>query len=102
MEEKHNEDEFGELLIGDMNESNNEKVEKEIDANIFNFQSKNIENYKLLDDAKNIILCKEDKSKEIKSIKESKKENIKIKEFYDKQEGDSFYYLNKKEIKKNF
>ena len=102
MEEKHNEDEFGELLIGDMNESNNEKVEKEIDVNIFNFQSKNIENYKLLDDAENIILCKEDKSKEIKSIKESKKENIKIKEFYDKQEGDSFYYLNKKEIKKKF
>ena len=102
MKEKEKIDEIGEILIEGINEVEEPKIKKEIDLNIYNYQTKNLENYKLLNESENIILCKEDKHKEIQSIKENKEGELKIKELYNKQEGDSFYYLNKKEIKKNF
>ena len=47
-----------------------------------------------------MLLCKEEEINKIKSKKESD-EDIKIKELYNGQDDDSFYYLDKIHIKQN-
>ena len=65
------------------------------------FQKK-LENYKLLNEQEEILLCKEESINEIKSKKENKEEEIKIKELYKGEDNNSVYYINKKELKKKY
>ena len=93
-------DDFSMLLYDDYYENENKKINKEINVNIFDSEKKNVENYKLLNEEEEILLCKEEVIKEIKSKKENQEENIKIKELFNGEDDNSIYYLNKKEIKK--
>ena len=95
-------DDFSMLLYDDYYENENKKINKEINVNIFDSEKKNVENYKLLNEEEEILLCKEEVIKEIKSKKENQEENIKIKELFNGEDDNSIYYLNKKEIKKNY
>ena len=93
-------DDFSMLLYNDYYENENKKINKEINVNIFDSEKKNVENYKLLNEEEEILLCKEEVIKKIKSKKENQEENIKIKELFNGEDDNSIYYLNKKEIKK--
>ena len=93
-------DDFSILLCDDFYDNENKKINKEINVNIFDSENKKVENYKLLNEEEEILLCKEEVIKEIKSKKENIEENIKIKELFNGEDNNSFYYLNKKEIKK--
>ena len=100
-EENIKKDDFSMLLYDDYYENENKKINKEINVNIFDSDKKNVENYKLLNEEEEILLCKEEVIKEIKSKKENIEESIKIKELFNGEDGNSIYYLNKREIKKN-
>ena len=93
--------EFEELLYDEV-EAENNKNKREIDLNIYNYSEKKLEKYKLLNEEDEILLCKEDALNEIKSKKENKEEDIRIKELYNGEDSDSFYYINKKELKKKY
>ena len=94
-------DDFSILLFDDYYENKNKRINKEINISIFDSEKKNVENYKLLNEEEEILLCKEEVIKGIKSKKEDEEANIKIKELFNGEDSNSFYYLNKKEIKKN-
>jgi len=94
-------DDFSILLFDDYYENKNKRINKEINISIFDSEKKNVENYKLLNEEEEILLCKEEIIKGIKSKKEDEEANIKIKELFNGEDNNSFYYLNKKEIKKN-
>ena len=68
---------------------------------IFSNKEKKPDNYILLNQDEDLLLCKEEAIKEIKSKKDNNEE-IKIKELYKGEDNDSFFYINKKETKKNF
>ena len=89
-----------ELLYDESIESDNKKIPKEIDLNIYNSNEKKLENYKLLNEEEEILLFKEEILNEMKAKKENKEDDIKIKELYNGEDNDSLYYLNKKELKK--
>ena len=93
--------EFEELLYDEVEEEN-KKNRKEIDLNIYNYSEKKLEKYKLLNEEDEILLCKEEILNEIKSKKENKEEEIKIQELYKGEDNNSFYYVNKKELKKKY
>ena len=86
-------------IIIDTSENSSEKTSKEINISIYDHSKRKKENYKLLNESDDLLFCKEEIFTEIKSQKEKK--DIKIKELYTGQERDSFFYINKKEIKKN-
>ena len=97
------ENEFEELLYDDELFTNgNKKIPKEIDLNIYNYKEKKLENYKLLNEEEELLLLKEEVFNKIKSQKENKEEDIKIKELYNGEDNDSLYYLNKKELKNRY
>ena len=98
MKESYDIEERDELLK-EVLEKEDIKNKKEIKLSIFNPINEKIENYKLLNEKEELLLCKEETINEIKSKKENKEEDIKIKELYIGEDSDSFYYLNKKEIK---
>ena len=96
------ENENEELLYDESIESENKKIPTEIDLNIYNSKEKKLENYKLLNEEEEMLLVKEEVLNTIKSQKENKEEDIKIKELYNGEDNDSLYYLNKKELKKRY
>ena len=99
---KENEDDdFEELLLNEDEEKEKQNINKEFHLKIFNYNEKKHNNYILLNQEEDLLLCKEEEIKEIKSKKE-KNEEIKIKELYKGENNDSFFYINKKETKKNF
>ena len=93
-----------ELLKDEIYEIENKKISKEIDLNIYDCKEKKLEKYKLLNEEEELLLCKEEFLNEIKSKKENKEEDIKIKELFKGEDNDSdnFYYLNKNELKKKY
>ena len=93
--------EFEHLIFDELNEIENKKNKKEINLCIYNYTQKKMENYKLLNEEEEILLCKEEAFNEIKSKRENNEE-IKIKELYKGEDNDSFYYINKKELKKKY
>ena len=93
--------EFEELLYDEV-EAKNKKNKRETNLSIYNYSEKKLEKYKLLNEEDEILLCKEDILNEIKSKKENKEEEIKIKELYNGEDNDSFYYINKKELKRKY
>ena len=99
--EESKEEEKQILLYNEIYWNNEDKnVNKKIDINIFDNDNKNVEKYILLNEENEILLCKEEEINKIKSKKESD-EDIKIKELYNGQDDDSFYYLDKMHIKQN-
>jgi len=98
MKESYDIEERDELLK-EVLEKEDIKNKKEIKLSIFNPINEKMENYELLNEKEELLLCKEDTINEIKSKKGNKEEDIKIKELYIGEDSDSFYYLNKKEIK---
>jgi len=98
MKENQEEDENKELLDEDfVNE--NEKIPKEIDVDIFDYNTKKIVKYKLLNENEELLLCKEEKIQNIRSKNDNQEDDIKITELFEGEEDDSTFYLNKKEIK---
>ena len=95
------ENEFQELLIEEAN-SPEKKNKKEINFSIYNYTEKKLENYKLLNEEEEILLCREEVLNEFKSEQENKEKEIKIKELYKGEDNDSVYYINKKEMKKKY
>ena len=94
------ENEAQQLLIEDINIP--EKKKKEINFSIYNYTEKKLENYKLLNEEEEILLCREEVLNEFKSEQENKEKEIKIKELYKGEDNDSVYYINKKELKKKY
>ena len=86
-------------LIIESSESSEEKMSKEININIYDHTKKKKEQYKLINESDDLLFCKEEIFTEIKSKNENKE--IKIKELYSGEDADSFFYINKKEMKKN-
>ena len=86
-------------LIIDTQENPSEKTGKEINISVFDNFKKKKEKYKLINESNDLLFCKDELFTEIKSKNENKE--IKIKELYSGQEADSFFYINKKEVKKN-
>ena len=98
--EESKEEEKQILLYNEIYWNNEDKnVNKKIDINIFDNDNKNVEKYILLNEENEILLCKEEEINRIISKKKND-EDIKIKELYNGQNDDSFYYLNKNYIKK--
>ena len=87
-----------EELLFDKNYEN-KNIFKEIEFNIYDYQKKKSDNYKLLNENEEILICKEDLIENIKSKKENG-EFIKISDIYQGEEEDSLFYLNKKEMAK--
>jgi hypothetical protein len=75
---------------------------KEINLTIFDYTQKKLENFKLLKEEEEILLCKEEALNDCISKKEDKREEIKIKELFKGEDNDSFYYLNKTELRKKY
>jgi len=75
---------------------------KEINLSIFNYDANKLEKYKLLNDEDELLLWKEEELNKIKSEKENKDEDVKIKELYKGEDNNSLFYLNKKELKKKY
>ena len=99
---KENEDnDFEELLLNDDEEKEKQNINKEFYLKIFSNKEKKPDNYILLNQDEDLLLCKEEAIKEINSNKENKEE-IKIKELFKGEDNDSFFYINKKETKKHF
>ena len=96
------ENELEELIIDETNNNKTKAISKEINLNIFNYEENKIENYKFLNEEEELLLCKEEALNEVKSKKDNKEENIKIKELYKGEDSNSFYYLNKNELKKKY
>ena len=96
------ENEFEVLLYDEVYEYENKKNKKEINLNIYNYAEKKTEKYKLLNEEEEILLCKEEDLNEIRTKKENIEEEIRIKEIYKGEDSDSFYYINKKELKKKY
>ena len=96
------ENELEVLMIDESDKNKTKAVNKEINLNIFNYEENKIENYKFLNEEEELLLCKEETFNEVKSKKENKEENIKIKELYNGQDSNSLYYLNKNELKKKY
>ena len=97
--EESKEEEKQILLYNEIYWNNEDKnVNKKIDINIFDNDNKNVEKYILLNEENEILLCKEEEINRIISKKKND-EDIKIKELYNGQNDDSFYYLNKNYIK---
>ena len=96
---KESEDnDFEELLFIENEETEKQNINKEFHLKIFNYNEKKPDNYILLNQDEDLLLCKEEA---IKSKKENNEE-IKIKELYKGEDNDSFFYINKKETKKIF
>ena len=53
-------DDFSILLCDDFYDNENKKINKEINVNIFDSENKKVENYKLLNEEEEILLCKEE------------------------------------------
>ena len=99
---KESEDnDFEELLFIENEETEKQNINKEFHLKIFNYNEKKPDNYILLNQDEDLLLCKEEAIKEINSNKENKEE-IKIKELFKGEDNDSFFYINKKETKKHF
>ena len=100
MKEEIKKEEEETLLYDELYQNENKILANKIDLNIYNNNTKKSENYKLLNEEDEILLCKEE---EIKKIKESKEngDDIKIKELYKGDDNDSIFYLNKNKIRNN-
>ena len=100
MKEEIKKEEEETLLYDELYQNENKILTNNIDLNIYNNNTKKSENYKLLNEEDEILLCKEE---EIKKIKESNEngDDIKIKELYKGDDNDSIFYLNKNRIKNN-
>ena len=68
---------------------------------IYDYTQKKLENFKLLNEEDEILLCKEEALNDLLSKKEDKEE-IKIKELFKGEDNDSFFYLNKTELRKKY
>ena len=86
------------LLYKELYNNKEKNSNKKINIDIFDNNNKKAERYILLNEENEILLCKEEEINKIKSKKESD-EDIKIKELYNGQDDDSFYYLNKMHIR---
>ena len=105
MKENQIEKESEEFISEDVYEIENKTkkfISKEINLSIFNYDAKKLEKYKLLNDEDELLLCKEEELNKIKSEKENKDEDVKIKELYKGEDNNSLFYLNKKELKKKY
>ena len=92
-----------EKLLNDETEEKDKKFNnKEINLTIFDYTQKKLENFKLLKEEEEILLCKEEALNDCISKKEDKREEIKIKELFKGEDNDSFYYLNKTELRKKY
>lgn len=97
---KENQDnENDELIMNEIEENEPQKVNKEIRLNIFNYEQNKFENFKLLNEEEELLLCKEDLLNQIKSKKDDIGENITIKELFNGEDNDSLYYLNKNNLR---
>ena len=94
--------EFEQLLYDEFEINENNKIDKEINLSIYNFSKKKSENFKLINEEKEILLCQEEMFNEIKSKKENKDEDVKIQELFKGEDNDSVYYLNKTELRKKY
>ena len=88
------------LLYKELYNNKEKNSNKKINIDIFDSNNKKAERYILLNEENEMLLCKEEEINKIKSKKESD-EDIKIKELYNGQDDDSFYYLDKMHIKQN-
>ena len=105
MKENQIEKESEELIseeIYEIEDKNKKSITKEINLNIFNYNTNKLEKYKLLNEEDELLLCKEEALNEIKSKKENKDEDVKIKELYKGEDNYSLFYLNKNELKKKY
>ena len=89
------------LFNEDIEEKDNKLNYKEINLTIFDYTQKKLKNFKFLNEEDEILLCKEEALNDFKSKKEDKEE-IKIKELFKGEDNDSFYYLNKTELRKKY
>ena len=92
-----------EKLLNDETEEKDKKFNnKSINLTIFDYTQKKLENFKLLNEEDEILLCKEEAFNDYISKKEDKGEEIKIKELFKGEDNDLFYYLNKTELRKKY
>ena len=84
--------------IYEIENKNKKNNSKEINLSIFNYNTNKLEKYKLLNEEDELLLCKEEALNKIKSKKENKDEDVKIKELYKGEDNNSLFYLNKKRI----
>ena len=101
-QEDQTQNEVEELLSKEIIEKENKNIPKEINLNIYNYEEKKFENFKLLNEEEEMLLCKDEALNAVKSKKENKEEDIKIKELYNGEDNESFYCLNKKELRKKY
>ena len=87
-EETEEKEDSEKLLYDELYLNENNKVNKTIDLSIYDNNTKKIENYKLINEEDEILLCKEKEIKEIKNIKENDENNILIKELYEGEDND--------------
>ena len=103
MKENQNKEISPEKLIDDeTGEKDGKSNNKEINLTIFDYDQKKLENFKLLNEEEEILLCKEEAINDFKLKKKDKGEEIKIKELFKGEDNDSFYYLNKIELRKKY
>jgi hypothetical protein len=88
--------------IYEIENKNKKNNSKEINLSIFNYNTNKLEKYKLLNEEDELLLCKEEPLNQIKSKKENKDEDVKIKELYKGEDNNSLFYLNKNELKKKY
>ena len=84
MKENQIEKESEELISEEIYEieDKNKNISKEINLSIFNYEENKLEKYKLLNEENEFLFCKEELINELKSKKENKNEDIKIKELF--------------------
>ena len=90
-----------EILPEETYAKNKNIINKEINLSIFNYDKKISENFKLINEEEEILLCKEEIINEIE-LKREKKDEIKIAELFKGEDTDSIYYLNKKDLRKKY
>ena len=88
--------EYKELLYDEIFEKDAKKINKEINLNIYNYREKKLENYKILNEDDELLLCKEEIINEIKSKKENKEEDIKLVNYLQVKKMIQFIILIKK------
>ncbi len=101
MKEEIKKEEEETLLYDELYQNENKILTNNIDLNIYNNNTKKSENYKLINEENEILLCKEEELKKIKESKENNEDDIKIKDLYKGDDNDYVFYLNKNKIKNN-
>ena len=87
-------------IINDLYENKSHYIKNNINIFFFNPINQKEEKYTLLNEEKELLLCKQDILNE--AIKENNNYNIKIEELFQGEENNNYYYINKELLKEKY